>query len=65
MYTIMYIYPNIAFALRKLSQYIQDLSKRYWIYLKALIRYIRLSVYLQLRFRYRKSPNLIVYTNAD
>ena len=31
-YTIVYIRPNLVFALSKLSQYMQNLSENYWVY---------------------------------
>jgi hypothetical protein len=65
MYTMVHIWPDIAFALRKLSQYIQNPSEKHWTYLKALMRYIQSLLCLQLRFGQGTNPDLTVYTDTD
>jgi hypothetical protein len=65
MYAIVHTRPNIAFALRKLSQYITDPSEAYWTYLKAIMRYVRLLLDLQIRFGPSDEVGLVVYTDAD
>ena len=39
MYAMVHTRPDIAFALGKLSQHMQDPSETHWTYLKALMRY--------------------------
>ena len=65
MYAMVHTRPDIAFALGKLSQHMQDPSEAHWIYLKALMRYVRSSLDLRLRFGQTKNPGLVVYTDAD
>jgi hypothetical protein len=65
MYAMVHTRPNIAFVLGKLSQYMQDPSEKHWIYLKALMRYIRSTIHIRLRFGHGGSPKLMVYTDAD
>jgi hypothetical protein len=65
MYAMVHTRPDIAFALGKLSQYMQDPSERHWTYLKALMRYVRSSLMLRLRFGPGKDMDLAVYTDAD
>jgi Reverse transcriptase (RNA-dependent DNA polymerase) len=75
MYAMVHTRPDLAFALGKLSQYMQDPSESHWTYLKALLRYVRSSVGLQLRFGPRTNSTessydrtkskLTVYTDAD
>jgi hypothetical protein len=65
MYAMVHTRPDIAFALGKLSQHMQDPSERHWTYLKALMRYVRSSLCLRLRFGRGRNPDLAVYTDAD
>jgi Reverse transcriptase (RNA-dependent DNA polymerase)/gag-polypeptide of LTR copia-type len=65
MYAMVHTRPDIAFTLGKLSQFMQDPSERHWMYLKALMRYIRSSLCLRLRFGRGRNRSLIIYTDAD
>ena len=65
MYAMVHTRPDIAFALGKLSQHMQDPSERHWTYLKALMRYVRSSLSLRLRFGRGRNLDLVVYTDAD
>ena len=68
MYAMVHTRPDIAFALGKLSQHMQDPSEAHWTYLKALMRYVRSSLDLRLRFGRRQDQDnldLVVYTDAD
>jgi hypothetical protein len=65
MYAMVHTRLDIVFTLGKLSQYMQDLSERHWTYLKALMRYVRSSLILRLRFGPGKDMDLVVYTNAN
>jgi hypothetical protein len=64
-YIMVYIRPDIAFTLGKLSQYMKDPSKTHWIYLKALMRYIQLSLGLRIHFGPSDKLDLVVYIDAD
>lgn len=65
MYAMVHTRPDIAFALGKLSQHMQNPSEKHWTYLKALMRYIRSSLCLRLRFGHGTNLDLAVYTDAD
>src|SRR5258708_21017846 len=75
MHAMLHTRPDLAFALGKLSQYMQDPSELHWTYLKALLRYVRSSIDLRLRYgpridstestHDRTKPKLTVYTDAD
>jgi hypothetical protein len=49
-YPMVYTRPDIAFALRRLSQYMTKSAKHYGIALKNLMRYLRSTVKQKLRF---------------
>jgi hypothetical protein len=65
MYAMVYTRPDIAFALGKLSQHMQNPSEKNWTYLKALMRYVRSSLCLRLGFGRGTNLDLTVYTDAD
>jgi hypothetical protein len=65
MYAMVHTRPDLAFALGKLSQYMQDPSESHWTYLKALMRYVRSSIDLRLYYGPRTKSKLTVYTDAD
>jgi len=62
-YIIIYIKPDITFALDKLSQYIQNLYKYYKQTIKCLLKYIKSIIKYQIRFGPNKK--LIIYLNAN
>ena len=55
---MMYTRSNIAFALKKLTQFMSDLFKRYDHEIKALLRYLRFN--LNMLIIYREGNNEIV-----
>ena len=62
---MVYIRPDIAFTLKKLSQYIKDPADFYIEAVKNLMRYIRSTI--TYRMKYNKGVNLILslYSDAD
>ena len=63
-YLIVYIRPDIAFALGKLSQFMKDPIARHGHGIKALLRYIRLSCDRKITYR-KGNPKLIGFSDAD
>ena len=63
MYAMVYTRPDIAFALRRLSQYIQDLAEHYVQALKCLLHYLRFII--KFRISFRPARKLVIYSNAD
>jgi hypothetical protein len=66
MFAIVLTRPDIAFTLRKLSQYISDLAEHHGHALKNLLRYLRLTVTMKLRYRLGGvHSQFVVYLDAD
>ena len=67
MYMMMYTRSNIAFALKKLTQFISDFFKRHDHKIKALLKYLKFN--FDISIIYRKGNNEIVqlidYSDAD
>jgi hypothetical protein len=63
MYAMVYTRPDIAFALGKLSQYIQDPAEHHARALKRLLRYLRFTI--KFRISFRPAGKLVVYSDAD
>ena len=67
MYMMIYTRSNIAFTLKKLTQFISDLFKRYDYEIKILLKYLRFN--LDMSIIYRKESDevvqLIDYSNAN
>ena len=63
MYVMVYTCPDIAFALRRLSQYMQDLAEHYAQALKRLLRYLRFTI--KFRISFRPAGKLVVYSDTD
>jgi hypothetical protein len=63
MYAIVHTRPDIAFTLRKLSQYIKDPADFYIKAVKNLMRYIRSTI--TYRMKYNKGVNLILSLHSD
>ena len=58
--------PNIAFILRKLSQFISDLAKHYSHVLKSLLRYLKSTIKTRIRYRLGGvHEHFILYSNVD
>ncbi len=63
MYAMVYTRLDIAFALRRLSQYMQDLAKHYAHVLRRLLYYLHYTI--KSRILFRPSRKLVIYSNAD
>jgi hypothetical protein len=63
MYAMIYTRPDIAFALGRLSQYMQDPAEHHASALKRLLRYLRSTI--KSRISFGPSGNLVVYSDAD
>ena len=64
---IIYMRSNIAFALKKLTQFINDLFKRHNYEIKTLLRYLRFNFNMLIIYR-RESDEvvqLIDYSNTN
>ena len=53
MHIMMYIRSNIAFALRKLTQFMSDFFKRHDYEIKALLKYLRFNLDMPIIYRER------------
>ncbi len=60
---MVYIRPDIAFALRRLSQYMQDLAEHHVQALKRLLYYLRFII--KFRISFRPARKLVVYSDTD
>ena len=66
MYIIIFIRPDIAFILRKLSQFISDPAKHHGHVLKSLFRYLKSTIKIRIRYRLGGVyKHFIVYSNTD
>lgn len=68
MYAMVYTRPDIAFALGRLSQFMQDPAKQHERGLKRLMRYLRRTITLRVRFGLVSkdaTKELEVYSDAD
>jgi hypothetical protein len=66
MFAIVLTRPDIAFTLRKLSQYISDPAEHHSYALKNLLRYLRLTVTIKLRYGLGGvHSQFVVYLDAD
>jgi len=63
-YLIIYIKPDISFALRKLSQFISNPAEYYKQGVKALLRYIRFTANLEIIYGIGDAQ-FIGYSDAD
>ena len=64
---IIYTRSNIAFALKKLTQFINDFFIRYDYEIKTLLRYLRFNLNMLIIYRKRsdKVVQLINYSNTN
>ena len=58
------IRPDIAFAVNKLAQYMSDPAKFHQTAVKHLLRYLRSTKDMQIRYG-PETPNLVGYSDAD
>ena len=63
MYAMVYTRPDIAFALGRLSQYMQDPAEHHSNALKRLMRYLRSSI--RARIKFGPSGGLVTFSDAD
>ena len=56
---------DIAFAVNKLNQYLQQPTELHWTACKRVLRYLKGIVHRGLHFTPASSLHLQVYTNAD
>ena len=57
-YIIMYMRSNIAFALKKLTQFISDFFTRYNYEIKTLLKYLRFNLNMLIIYR-EKSDDIV------
>ena len=60
-----YTRPNIAFAVNKLSQYLQQPTKLHWTTCKRVLRYLKGTIHHGLHFTPASSLHLQIYTDTD
>ena len=60
---MVYIRPDIAFALKRLSQYIQDSCKYYKHIVYCILRYLKSSISIRISFEFK--GNLVIYSDTD
>lgn len=65
MFAMVYTRPDIAFAIGRLSQFMKDPAVHHWRALKTLMRYLRSTYSLRLRFGPGGNSTLVVYSDAD
>jgi hypothetical protein len=65
LYAMIFIYPDIAFVLGKLSQFMSDPAKYHGYALKNLLRYIKSTIKQKLCFGPRSLYHMIIYSDAD
>ena len=67
MHMMIYTRSNIAFALKKLTQFINDLFKRYNHKIKTLLKYLRFNFDILIIYRKRSDEvvQLIDYSNTN
>ena len=65
MYRMVFTRLDIAFATRKLSQYLKELVECHGTGLKGLLRYIGWTINSQIRYRLTVKGRLVLYLDAD
>ena len=65
MYLMIGTRPDLAFAIRKLSQYLEQPLQSHWIAVKRVFRYIAGTRHYGILFHGNKGINLIGYTDSD
>ena len=57
--------PELVFSVNKLSQYMSDPRQPHWIACKRILRYLKSTMNMCLRFRKSEHLDIIAYTDAD
>ncbi|KAH9713980.1 putative leucine-rich repeat receptor-like protein kinase [Citrus sinensis] len=57
--------PELAFSVNKLSQYMSDPRQPHWIACKRILRYLKSTMNMCLRFRKSEYFDITAYTDAD
>jgi hypothetical protein len=66
MFAMVLTRPDIAFILRKLSQYMSDPAEHHGYALKNLLQYLRSTVTMKLRYGLGGAHSqFVVYSDAD
>ena len=64
-FAMVYTHPDIAFTLGRLSQFMWEPAEHHSRALKRVMRYLRSTVKLQLRFGPGGDSRLVVYSDAN
>lgn len=65
MYGAIHTRPDIAFALGRLSQYLNDPAEHHGQALKRLLRYVRSTIDKGIEYRASESPIIVGYSDSD
>jgi len=65
MYVAIYMYLDIFFILKQLSQYLSDYAEHYEYMLKRLLQYVWLIINLKIMYELSESQDLLKYFNSD
>ena len=57
--------PELAYSVNKLSQYMFDSWQPHWITCKRVLRYLKSTMNMCLKFKKSEYFDLIAYTDAD
>ena len=57
--------PELAYSVNKLSQYLSDPRQSHWTACKRVLRYLKSTANMCLKFQKSKHLDLIAYTDAD
>jgi len=56
--------PDIAFAVNLLARYSAASTRRQWVGIKTILRYLQGTQYLGLRFSKKQAPTMVGYVDA-
>ncbi|KAH9648851.1 hypothetical protein KPL70_025766 [Citrus sinensis] len=57
--------PELVFSVNKLSQFMSDLRQPHWVACKRVLRYLKNTINMCLRFKKYEHLDLIAYTDVD
>lgn len=57
--------PELAYSVNKLSQYMSHPRQSHWIICKKVLRYLKNTIDIHLKFRIIEDHDLVAYTDAD